>query len=131
MASIIMDVSVQAPAETVWNALSNFGEAHRVFAGVLSDCRLEADDMRIVTFASGLVARERIISIDATRGRIAYTVVGGGFEHHGASMQVVAEDDGTCRFVWACDVLPNAAADRIRPLMDAGVAALKRTFEQG
>jgi hypothetical protein len=60
-----------------------------------------------------------------------YTVVGGGFEHHGASMQVVAEDDGTCRFVWACDVLPNAAADRIRPLMDAGVAALKRTFEQG
>jgi hypothetical protein len=46
-------------------------------------------------------------------------------------MQVMPEENGTCRFVWTCDVLPNAAADRIRPLMDAGVAALKRTFEQG
>ena len=131
MASIIIAVSVQASAETVWNALSNVGEAHRVFTGVLSDCRLEADDMRIATFTNGLVARERIISIDAAHGRIAYTVLSGGFEHHGASMQVVPGDNGTCRFVWTRDVLPNAAAERIRPLMDTGVAALKRTFEPG
>jgi hypothetical protein len=128
MASIIMDVVVGAPAETVWDALANFGEAHRVFSGVLSDCRLEGENVRVATFANGLVVTERIISVDAGRRRIAYTVVG-GFEHHSASMQVLALDDGACHFVWTSDILPDAAAEQVRPLMEAGAAALKRTFE--
>jgi hypothetical protein len=57
------------------------------------------------------------------------TQSGGNFEHHSAPMQIVPPDGDTCRFVWVCDVLPNAAADRIRPLMSAGMAALKRSFE--
>jgi carbon monoxide dehydrogenase subunit G len=129
MASIIRDTVVRAPAATVWDALSNVGAAHRVFAGVLSDCRLEGENTRIATFTNGLIVTERIISIDAERKRVAYTLVSGGFEHHGASMQVFTHDEGACRFVWTTDVLPDAAADRIRPLMDAGIAALKRTFD--
>ncbi len=130
MASIIMEAAVHASADTVWDALSNVGEAHRVFTGLLSDCRLENDDIRIATFAHGLVARERIVSVDAARRRIAYSVISGGFEHHGASMSVVPGGDSTCQFVWTCDVLPHSAADRIRPLMEAGIAALKRTLER-
>lgn len=51
--------------------------------------------------------------------------------HHSASMQIVPGEDGGCHFVWISDVLPHVAADRIRPLMEAGTAALKRTFEAG
>ena len=91
----------------------------------------EGDNVRVATFANGLAVTERIISVDAGRRRIAYTVVGGGFEHHGASMRVLPGDNGGCRFVWTSDVLPDAAAEWVRPLMEAGVAALKRTFEAG
>ena len=131
MASIVMEAIVRAPAETVWRAVSNFGEAHRVFLGVLSDCRLESETTRIVTFANGLVVSERMIGVDSERRRIAYTVVSGGFEHHGASMQVSGRDDGACRFVWTCDVLPDSAVERICPLMNAGIAALKQRFAEG
>lgn len=130
MASITMEAVVRAPAETVWRALANVGDAHRVFAGVLTDCRSESNDTRTVTFANGLAVTERIIDVDPVRKRIAYTVVTGGFEYHGASMRISDMNDRGCLFEWTCDVLPDAAADRIRPLMDAGIAALKRTFDQ-
>ena len=130
MASVVMETVVRAPADTVWHALANVGEAHRVFAGVLSDCRLDGENTRIATFANGLVVTERIIGVDAANRRVAYTVVSGGFEHHGASMQVISHDEGTSRFLWTCDVLPDMAAERIRPLMEAGTAALKRTLER-
>jgi uncharacterized protein YndB with AHSA1/START domain len=128
MASIIMETLVGATAASVWEALSNVGEAHRIFSGVLSDCRLEGENVRIATFANGNVIRERIISAEDEHMRVAYTVTGGNFEHHNASMQIIPQDGDTCRFVWVCDVLPNAAADRIRPLMSAGMVALKRSF---
>ena len=111
----------QARADTVWRALSNVGEAHHVFAGVLSDCRLDGENTRTATFTNGLAARERIISVPAAHRWIAYTVTSGDFEHHGASMRVAPKGDGSCRFVWICDVLPDATAERIRPLMEAGI----------
>ncbi|MDP3736368.1 MAG: SRPBCC family protein [Hyphomonadaceae bacterium] len=129
MASIRTDTLVQAPAGEVWAALASIGDAHRVFAGVLSESRLERDDLRVATFANGLVVKEQIVDIDPQLRRIAYTVLGDTFQHHNASMRVVAESDSTCRFVWITDVLPHAAADQVRPLMEAGASALKRTLE--
>ena len=131
MASIIVEAVVHAPADEVWRALSNAGEAHRIFSAVLSDCRLESEDTRVVTFANGLVVTERIVGIDAALRRIAYSVTNGDFSHHAAAMQVFAEDNGTSRFVWTCDVLPDAATERIHPLMLAGTAAPRRTFNGG
>lgn len=80
MASILMDIPVEAPAETVWNALSNAGSAHLVFAGVLTACDMEDAEVRAVTFANGFIVRERIVDIDPIRRRIAYTVLN-AFEH--------------------------------------------------
>ena len=130
MASIVMDAVVAAPAAKVWHGLANVGAAHRVFAGVLSDCRLDDEMVRIVTFANGLVIRERIVSVDAELRRIAYTVTGRDFVHHHASMQVLPVGDNECRFIWITDVLPDAAAERIRPLMGAGVAAMQKAFAE-
>jgi hypothetical protein len=57
--------------------------------------------------------------------RVAYAVIESELVHHSASMQISAETDGTCRFVWITDVLPHEAADWIGPLMQQGADALK------
>jgi hypothetical protein len=129
MASIQIDTIIQAPAEEVWAALAAVGAAHEAFAGVLSECRLEPNDVRVVTFANGLVVKERIISIDSARMRLAYGVIESDLIHHSASMQISAATERTCRFVWITDVLPHEAAEWIRPLMEEGARALTRNVE--
>jgi uncharacterized protein YndB with AHSA1/START domain len=129
MASILIDTRVDAPASRVWSALAVAADARRVFAGVLSDSRMECDDVRVATFANGMVVKEKIVDLDPEQRRIAYTVLGDTFEHHNASMQVVPEGANACRFVWITDVMPHAAADQIRPLMEAGAQALKANLE--
>jgi hypothetical protein len=130
MASIHLETIIEAPAERVWGALAAAGEAHKAFAGVLSDCRLEDEDVRVATFTNGLVVKERIIGVDAAQMRIAYAVIESELEHHSASMQVAAANDAACRFIWITDVLPHEAAAWIRPLMEEGARALKASVER-
>jgi hypothetical protein len=85
--------------------------------------------VRTVTFAGGQVVTEQILDVDEDRMRVAYYVVGGGFSHHSASMQIVPNGEGRCRFVWISDFLPNEAGAMVGPLMEAGAEALKRNLE--
>ena len=130
MAAVHIRTPIRAPAEQVWQALAATGEAHRAFAGVLTDCRLEREDLRIATFANGSVVKERIVSVEPQRMRIAYSVIESQFVHHSASMQVVARGDAECEFIWIADVLPHAAAVVITPLMEQGALALRAVMER-
>lgn len=129
MASIHNETILQVPPTTVWAALSAVDKAHVAFAGVLSDCRFEREDVRVVTFVDGRAVKEQIISIEPARMRIAYTVIESPLVHHSASMQVTDAGNGTSRFLWTTDVLPHDAAEWIRPLMDAGARALQTNIE--
>ena len=129
MAAVHVETRIRASAQQVWQALAATGDAHRAFAGVLKDCRLESEDLRVATFANGLVVKERIVSVEPQRMRIAYSVIESQFVHHSASMQVVARGAGECDFVWTADVLPHAAAASITPLMEQGAKALKGVME--
>ncbi|MFA6113170.1 MAG: SRPBCC family protein [Sphingomonas sp.] len=128
MASIHWEELVNVPAEFAWQALGNVGEPHRLFAGVLVDCSIEGKE-RTVTFANGMVARERIVDIDADTRRVAYAVVDGAFEQHAASMQIVPAGDGRCRFVWVSDFLPDDRVEMVLPLVREGSRALVRNLE--
>jgi uncharacterized protein YndB with AHSA1/START domain len=130
MAAVHVELSIHAPAQQVWRALAATGDAHLAFAGVLTDCRLEREDVRVATFANGQVIKERIISVDPQRMRIAYGVIESQFVHHSASMQVVPRSDDECVFVWVADVLPHAAAAMITPLMEQGARALRSVMEK-
>jgi uncharacterized protein YndB with AHSA1/START domain len=130
MAAVHVETRIRASAQQVWQALAATGEAHRAFAGVLTDCRMEREDLRVATFANGMVVRERIVSVEPQRMRIAYSVIESQFVHHSASMQVVARSDGECEFVWIADVLPHGAAASITPLMEQGAKALKGVMEK-
>jgi len=129
MAAVHVETRIRASAQQVWQALAATGEAHRAFAGVLKDCRLEGADLRIATFANGMVVTERIVSVEPERMRFAYSVLE-KFVHHSATMQVVARGANECDFVWIADVLPHAAAASITPLMEQGAKALRAVMER-
>jgi hypothetical protein len=38
-------------------------------------------------------------------------------------------DDGTCRFTWLSDLLPNDLAPTVTSMIEAGIADIKRTQE--
>ncbi len=130
MASIIKRVSLHVPARTAWSALRDVGAAHRLFPGVLTDTTFDGQT-RTVTFANGLVARERIITVDDDRRRLVYAVIDGRPSHHNASLEVLEEDGENCRVIWTTDFLPDALAPAIGSLVDQGAEALRRALENG
>ena len=64
MASIRRLLTIRRPSAEVWDALRDVGALHtRLVAGFVTDCELDGD-ARVVTFANGVTARERIIDVD-------------------------------------------------------------------
>jgi len=129
MASLFESVEINVSAANAWHALRDVGAAHKLFAGVLVDGSIEGD-IRTVTFADGMTVSERIVGIDETNMRVAYTVLGEMFGFHAASMQIVATGPASCRFLWWSDILPDEAAEMVGPLMQQGCAAAKATLKQ-
>jgi Polyketide cyclase / dehydrase and lipid transport len=127
MTSLRHEILLDVPASEAWAALKNIPKTHELFAGVLVDGRPEGDT-RTVTFANGMVARERIVAVDDSRMRVAYAVLD-MFDQHAASMRVVPVGPRQCRFVWISDFLPDTKAEMVGPLMAQGCGALKRALE--
>ena len=130
MASIRKEIRIEAPIEDIWEAIRDVGAVHtRLAPGFVVDTRLE-DGARIVTFGSGVVARELIVDIDDEARRLAWSVVGNRFTHHNASLQVFADAAGASRAVWIADLLPNELAGYIAGMMEQGMAVMKKTLER-
>lgn len=130
MATVYKEFIVEADAAQVWDALRDFNAVHtRLAPGFLTACTIDAEGARILTFANGLVAREVLVGVDDDHRRLAYTVTGGKAKHHHATAQVFAQGEGRSRFVWITDVLPDAMAAYIDPMMEQGGAAMKKALE--
>ena len=128
MASVHREIVVERPVADVWDALADIGALHtRLVRGFVTDCRLEPG-ARVVTFANGLVARELIVSVDAERRRVAWSVVGGRLSHHNASAQAFAAGNDACRIVWIADFLPDEHAPAIAGMIENGLQAMQRTL---
>jgi polyketide cyclase/dehydrase/lipid transport protein len=130
MASIHIECPVAVSADTAWQALRRVGEADGLFAPVLTAAELRGDT-RTVHFQNGLVLHEQVLDIDASRRRVAYSALDGpGLTYHHASMQILEDGPGRCRFLWTTDFLPEGAASALRPLIQAGTDALKANLER-
>jgi hypothetical protein len=132
MATVIREISIDAPAAQCWDALRDFGALHRrLAAGFVTETTMVSGRDREVTFFTGAVARERLVGVDDASMRLAYSVVAGpmGSTHHNASAQIVQDGAGRSRFVWITDVLPDELAERTAELMEAGLKAIKATLE--
>lgn len=130
MATLCKQIALSAPAATVWAALRDFEAVHRrVAPGFLTDLQMESGD-RIVTFFNGLVARERLVTIDDETCRLVYSVVEGRTSHYNAAVQVFSEGDGRSRLVWTIDLLPDELAPAIGGMMDHAAGFMKTALER-
>jgi carbon monoxide dehydrogenase subunit G len=131
MASIHEEFVVAVDRESVWSAIRDVGQVHtRLARGFVTATELNGD-VRTVTFANGVVARERIVTVDDRRRRLVYTVLGGRATHHNASFEVFEAGPLAARIVWTTDLLPDAAAGVIGGMMKQGVEAMKATLDAG
>lgn len=121
MASILKSIDIDAPADAVWDAVSDFGAVHRRFApGFVTNVEL-VEGARLVTFGNGMVARELFLGSDDDARRLAYSVRGERFEHHSASFTVTDLGAGRSRLDWHADVLPDAISPMVSGMMDEGL----------
>jgi len=129
MASIHREIEIAAPADVVWDVFRDVGAVHtRLARQYVVDTTLEGDS-RVVTFANGMVARERIVDVDDQRRRLAYAVVESEqLTHHNASFEVVPDGEGKSRIIWITDLLPNSMAGPITAMVDGGCDAIKKTL---
>ena len=131
MATIRKDINVPADATTAWDAVRDFGGLHhRLVPGFVIDTRVEGGD-RVVTFASGVEATERLVALDDDRRRLVYAVVDSplGAAHQQASVEVLDDPaTGGSRVVWTMDLLPDELAPFVDGMMDQGTQAIERAL---
>jgi hypothetical protein len=130
MASIRIESEIAADAADVWQVIGDWADGPvRMAPGVVVSS-VAADDVRVVTFADGFIARERLVTRDDETRRIVYSLIGEtGPEHDNAVMQIVPDGPGRCRFHWSRDVLPDEAAPPLSAAMYDATPIIKRTLE--
>jgi hypothetical protein len=129
MATIRKEILIDTTPDKAWDALRDVGALHtRLVAGFVKDTKLEGNT-RTVTFGTGNVAREDIVSVDETQKRVAWAIVGQQFHHYNGAAQIFAHDKGGIRVVWITDLLPDSLASAIDTAMTNGIAAMKKTLE--
>jgi Polyketide cyclase / dehydrase and lipid transport len=130
MASILQVTVVEVSVEQAWSALRQVDRAHALFAPVLTQGTMEGET-RTLTFANGMVVRERVIAVDDEQRRVAYSALDvPGMTYHHASMQVVEAGPARCRFIWITDYLPEEVGSNLRPVIQQGADALKANLER-
>ena len=132
MASIHREIAIEVASERVWDAVRDIGAIHeRLAPGFVTDTVLEdGGAARVVTFGTGLVARELIVDRDDAKRRLAWSVVGGRMTHHNASLQIFADGGGRSRAVWIADLLPHELAGPVGGMIAQGLEAMKKTLER-
>lgn len=132
MASIRTEFLIEADAARVWKTVGNWenGPADMARGHVVSS-RAEGP-VRVVTFADGRIARERLVTLDDETRRIVYSVIGDTVrpDHDNAVMHIVEDGEGRCRFVWSRDVLPDELAQPLLAAMREAGPVIKRTLEE-
>jgi polyketide cyclase/dehydrase/lipid transport protein len=130
MASIHTEFTIEADAARVWETVGNWesGPADMARGHVVSS--VAEGPVRVVTFADGGIARERLVTCDNEARRIVYSVIGGTVrpDHDNAVMHIVADGKDRCRFVWSRDVLPDELAEPLLAAMREAGPVIKRTL---
>lgn len=129
MATIRVERTIEVSPEDAWGVLADWAAPHeRLVPGFVVETELDGDD-RLVTFFNGAVARERLIERSEEERRLVWSIVDGPYTHHNGAAQVLANEDGTTRFVWIADLLPNEMAAVTGELMERGVDTVKQSLE--
>jgi Polyketide cyclase / dehydrase and lipid transport len=133
VALVRTEILIAAAPADVWRVIGDFEAGpQRMAPGFVVGCDAESD-VRVVTFADGVVVHERFVERNDDELRLVYSVIGGSVrpDHDTASMQVVPTDDGACRLVWVHDIRPDELAQAFLARMEQGAEVVKRTLDAG
>jgi len=127
MATLRKETRLNTPPDQVWDAVRDVGALHtRLVPGFVTDTKLEGN-VRVVTFANGLVVHEPIVSIDEQRRRLVWGSTGGRTTHYNAALEVLPDGAGS-RVIWTIDLLPDEMAAPVGAMQEQGMAALARAL---
>jgi carbon monoxide dehydrogenase subunit G len=131
MASLVKEIVTRATPAQVWDAIRDIGALHTRLVPGFVVATESVPGGRRVTFGNGMVVEEPILGSDDERRRLAWTSIGDAlpFRHYSASVQVF-EDGGGSRVAWTADLLPDEAAEFVRPMMEQGMAVMKQTLDK-
>jgi len=128
MSSIAVEISTEASAWAVWDAIRDIGALHtRLVPGFVVATELVPGGRR-VTFANGMVVVEPVVSVNEELHRLVWTTQSSGLIHYNSAVQVYPREPGGSRVVWMTDVLPDDAASRIGAMMRHGAIAMSSAF---
>jgi carbon monoxide dehydrogenase subunit G len=128
MATLRSEMRTKAAPYLVWDAIRDVGALHtRLVPGFVVHTRLEPG-ARVVTFGNGMVIKEPIVTVDEDARRLVWGAVGGALTHYNGAVQVFEEGTGS-RVVWTADFLPHEAAGTVGPMIEAGLATMKKTLD--
>jgi hypothetical protein len=129
LATIRKEITTSASPEKAWEAIRDVGALHtKLVPGFVTNTILEGR-VRTVTFGSGMVIQEPIVSIDEDSRRLVWTSVGGKLSHYNSSLQVFEGEKGGSRIVWLADLLPDDLEGTIRAMIEQGAATMKQTLD--
>jgi Polyketide cyclase / dehydrase and lipid transport len=131
MGSMTQEVLTAAAPDEVWDAIRDIGALHtRLVPGFVVNAQLIPGGRR-VTFASGRIVEEPIVSSSDALRKLVWTVKAEDlpFTHYNGSVQVHARAAGGSRVEWTADFLPDSAAAVLEPLMSAGAEAMRRALQ--
>jgi hypothetical protein len=129
MATNRREFPLDSAADKVWAAVRDFSQVHtRVAPGFLTALEMDGGD-RIVTFFNGMVARERLVTLDDAGKRLVYSIPEGRFAHYSAAVQVLPDGTEKCRLIWTIDLLPDELGPAVAGMMEHATPFMKKALE--
>lgn len=127
MATIRKEFEVNSDVNSVWEKIADTGNISQII-GFVSESQ-QSGDQRVCKLDNGATLVEKIISVNEGLKRVVYSITESplNMEFQVASMELEASG-GKTKFVWTADLLPDAAAEALEPMMDSAVADMSKTL---
>ncbi|WP_055713450.1 SRPBCC family protein [Streptomyces torulosus] len=127
ISSVTVDIPVEAGAAFTWHVIRDIYAVDTLIPGFAVAVE-KRPDSRIVTFADGMRATERIVELDDDARRLQYRVTDSTVTHH-LGTQVVREDDAGVHLVWTTEFAPASLLDYTTANMRAAAELMKTTID--
>jgi carbon monoxide dehydrogenase subunit G len=127
--SVRRDVRIARTAEEVWALVGQPALLHHWFPGI--DHCVVSGTHREITLATGATLSEEILTNDPIQRRFQYTVVGGVFREHLATIDVIALADDDTLVIYSTDAAPATLALVLGGAAGAALDELRRQLETG
>jgi hypothetical protein len=127
--AMTVDIPVDASAAFVWDAVRDIYAVHKRLIPGAAVAVDQEPDTRIVTFADGMKATERIVELDDDARRLVYQMTEGAPLTHHLGTVVVREDDAGAHLVWTTEFAPASLHDWATSVMGELAELMKKTLD--